>query len=568
MTNTIAGSTMKLLTLMPFVALVYFYDFSRFISLFTSPQQLSLFFVASSLLVLGAGLKWRILKVRLELSHASFPWGLSLLACAAGLYVYGSYSGDVAWFHYESLYVFVLGYVAFRMGTGVLRSMLPLLAIFSLSFTPTSLITSIGGVPLIALLYVAFLGFFLVYVGRRPKAMAVPVVLVLLGLLAWFRPGPIVHGIDPVLLVPIPLLALVLPGIRSITLLPREQGPVCAEHRVLRNGFCSVCGVKVHGATGPESFGAWGLLAVALVSLLLASAALPALALVDGAPQTVRYSPRGVVASPIPVTPAGWQVNSSETLSNSSQLYSIQRSYVPGYDPEVKNYTMYYELSLGQIVSNAPSGRLSGWNGPSYNSTQFGPFEGTLATYVRPGAVMLVYAGKAVMSFLNGTTVVQCNVGIGFERQFDDANATADATQFIADVGDAWGQSFETQASYSPWSSFLSGLRTDSEGLGTLTLVAISIAAMGWAVYRSVLPDEKLDKYLAKVSARSGRNWPILSSLLEKPHRSATSNELAGGVENMSSVDSTMRELADRQLVGPELVERGSDIVSAWKALA
>src|SRR5437870_11200843 len=92
--NTLPGTVTKLLTLVPIVVAVSFFDLPRFSAIFTSARLLPFFVVAASLFALGVAMKWRILRVRLELSMASFSVGLVLLVGSVALYIYGSYSAN------------------------------------------------------------------------------------------------------------------------------------------------------------------------------------------------------------------------------------------------------------------------------------------------------------------------------------------------------------------------------------------------------------------------------------------------------------------------------------------
>src|SRR5208283_311305 len=134
--NTIPGTVTKMLTLVPILVATYFFDLPKIYTLLISDGEGAFFAVTVSLFLLGVVLKRRILRTRLELSRISFVWGLLLLGGGALLYVYGSYSANSAWYYYESLLLLTIGYVTLRIGTGILRSLAPLLAILILAVPP------------------------------------------------------------------------------------------------------------------------------------------------------------------------------------------------------------------------------------------------------------------------------------------------------------------------------------------------------------------------------------------------------------------------------------------------
>ncbi len=80
--NTIPGTVTKLLTLVPILVAIYFFDFSKFYTLIISDGEGAFFAVTVSLFLLGVVLKRRILRTRLELSKISFIWGLLFLGVA------------------------------------------------------------------------------------------------------------------------------------------------------------------------------------------------------------------------------------------------------------------------------------------------------------------------------------------------------------------------------------------------------------------------------------------------------------------------------------------------------
>ena len=288
MGNTIPGTITKLLTLLPVLVAIYFFDFPRFFTVLTSGGQGAFFIVAISLFAFAVMLKRKILRARLELSSINIAWGLSLLGGAVFLYFYGAYSSEIVWYHYESFFVLVVGYVALRIGTGILRALAPLLAILALAFPPVGFFPGPNDQAI-----VAFLGadlifvFFLVFVGLRMNAMVIPLTVILLGLFAWNEPTSLIFGrqLDLVLLIPAPLLVLLVPRIRGFVSLPNGAPAVkYHEHHLLFDGFCSICGAKLARARTGENVGIWGFLVVVVVAALILLSAVPALLLLGGVP--------------------------------------------------------------------------------------------------------------------------------------------------------------------------------------------------------------------------------------------------------------------------------------------
>ncbi len=573
MGNNLPGTVTKLMLLLPILFAVYFYDLPRFSMIFSSGTLLAFFLVCSSLLFLGLLLKKRILRARLELSHVSFSWGLLLLAGSAILYVYGSYTTESVWFHYESLYLLAIGYVAFRIGTGILRAMAPLLAIFAFSFFPLSLFPPQAESVIVLFSSGSLLLLFLAFVRLRVKTMIIPLAVVLLGLLAFYSsPLPLGRQGYLGLLVPVPIALLIVPRIRSIVMLDkRTTVGTCREHHVLADGFCSICGSRLSLARTDENFGLWGLVAVAAVAGLLLFASVPALALIDGAPHDAYYTTRGYSATPTPPTPEGWQVNSTALYDNDTNVYSVRQVYVPLFHPETKNYTLYYSVSNGTVpVSHGPGGgEIADWNITSNEFLQFGPFQGDLTVYSRSNLVMLAYNGRTNMMFLNGVAFQQYFVGLGVVREFKDMNVSSDTSRFLGDMNALWLPTITTDVSYSVWTSFLYAMFQGAQLLGPFLLLASSMGLMGWVAYRASRSDERLDKFLTLASVESEEHWSYLKRLLERTEQVGTGRDLAPGAGDstveMQRIVASLRELEENHLLKRIHVERGADVVSVWK---
>ena len=573
--NTIPGTVTKMLTLLPILAAVYYYDFPKFWTALASPATLAIFVMALSLLLFGVALKRKILAVRLELSGISFGWGLLLLLLAVVLYVYGSYSSETVWFHYESLYVLILAYIALRIGKGILRALAPLLAIFGFSFLPLGLYPDFFHRELIVLLSVDLAFFlFMIYVGFRIRAAIISTSILFFGLLfssAYLLSARMEYLYLDVL-IPLPLLLLLVPRIRRFIFLPsRAPDSTCSEHHLMADGFCSICGLKLAKAKATENFGLWGLVAVAAVAALILLPSVPVLALTNNVPHDARYSPSGYSATVTPATPSGWQVNSTALYKNETDVYAIRQVYVPLYHPEIENYTMYYEVSSLLPVSNGPTGG----DIPNYNRTsnvlqQFGPFQGYLTTYTASGVVLLSYQGTTSMLFLTSSGFQQYYVGVGFTREFKNTNITSDTSQFLGDLSALWLPLFTADVAYSGWTSTLFTLDQGALEVGSTLILLASVVGIAWFAYRASRSDDRLDRFLTIASTQPEEYWSYLSRLLSRSHFMGTGEELLEALPSAQArdterVDSSLRELQRRSLVRPSLVERGADIISVWR---
>jgi hypothetical protein len=574
--NTTGGVVTKMLTLVPILVAVFYFDLPKFSAAFTTLANLSYFLIAVSLFVLGVVFKRRILGVRLELSRISFAWGAFLLAIAVFLYVYGSYSADGLWYHYESLLVLAVGYVALRVGTGILRALSPLLAILALAFPAAGLVPT-GVDQFLFFLLSADLSFvfFLSFVGLRLKAVALSGAILVLGFLGWYGSALLIpnHAVVLVLLIPSPLLFLAVPGVRRFVYLPAAT-PVIAhsDHLILANGFCSICGLKVSRARTGDNFGLWGLLAVLGVAALILFSSVPVLAIVgNGVPYDAHYTASTNTRAVTPATPPGWQLNSTFSYTNQTDSYAIRQVYVPLYHPETENYTMYYELSVVPLVLNGPSGGdIPGFSTTSSADMSFGPFHGSITVYSASGKVMLAYQGETNMLFLNANGFQEYYVGVGFTREFENTNVSSASSQFFGDLYALWLPAFTTDAAYSGWTSTVFALDQAALTLEPFLLLAASVMAIAWFAYRASRSDERLDRFLTLASAQPEEYWSYLSRLLTRSHRMGTGEEisLASPGTQMADeqrVDSSLRELERRRLVRRSLVERGADLVSVWR---
>ncbi len=576
MSNSTLGVVTKMLTLVPFVVALYFFDFTKFAVIFT-PSLLAFCVTSVTLLVIGVILKAKILRAALQLSSVSFAWGALLLAFSVAAYLYGPYSPDLAWYRYESLCLLVISYVAFRIGTRVLRVMSPLLLILAFSFAPLGLFPAAAeswvGVGVVWIYLVAFL----VYTRLRLQPVLLPAVVAGIGLAMWLTSNHIQNGLPSYLYVylPVPLAILLIPKARAFIMLPgAKPAGKCPGHTQQPDGFCSTCGTRLSAPTVKENFGPWGLLAVAGVTALLLFASVPALAFVGGVPYDAQYTPQGYSNSAIPATPNGWQVNSS-TLKEfpGLDLYAVVKVYVPLVHPETENYTVYYEVAAGVPVSSAPSGGdIPGWSRVSNDFMQYGPYQGYLTTYTTSGRVMLSYQGKTQMLFVNDGTFQKYYVGLGFVRVFKNSNVAADTSLFLGDIKTIWLPAVNADTSYSTWTNFLGRTYDGAVFVTPFLLIVSSIGAMLWFLSEASKRDERLDRFLTLSSVQSQSSWSTLSLLLARKNHAGTPldlarNERRGEPGDAGGIGASLKSLERRHLVRRIIAEVGSDAVLVWKAV-
>lgn len=559
----------KFLVFIPIAIVVYYLDIPGVFQLLGSPQVMSV--VAASLLVFafGVALKRKILTASLDLSQPSFVWGTLLLSAFAFLYLLGSYSAYTAILRFESFCFLLLAYVAYRIGTRIIKALLPLLPVVLLGFPSAS-----SSNPAAVLAFGAEgLLLFWAYVGLRPGLVVFPAAFFGLGVATWFFPIVNLAGlqIGTWIFDFLPLVSLASPGARQLALLPPPiLPPSCQVHNTIPNGFCLVCGRRTMPSSLPYKFAPWGLVTVLGLVAVLVLASVPVLVLSGNVPYDSTYTPSGFSGTITPNTPPGWQVNSTKPYDfGPSQPYTVERVYVPLLHPEVKNYTMYYEIASTTPSSPGPDGgELPGWSRVSNNFTVLGPLRGYLTTYQRAETTLLVYQGKVPMTFLNNGTFGVYYVGLGLARQFKDVNIGADSAQFLKDVNSLWVPQITTDVYYSGWTEFLWSLSDGVNAVTTLALVVSTSLLIAWGAYRARLSDQKLDDFIRKASRLSRDQWEKLSTLLGKPMRSASGFELSNGEVSFTfGPDSLFSGLRDARLIEPRVVERGDDLVLTWSAV-
>ena len=564
--NSIPAVTTKLLTLLPVAVALYYFDLPGAYSVLSSPQPMAIVAASVMVVVFGLLVKRKIVKENLELSEASFVLGTIMLAAFVAFYVYAPYSAFYGILRYESLILLVVAYILYRIGARIVRALVPLLSILALAYPITVRVNETA----VALFAGETLFIFLFYVRAKPRTLLVPAALIGLGVLAWFHPelAANVGGLAVLTwyLLPVPIALLAIPVARSFgSMPPPSLGPSCASHDVNVKGFCLVCGRRVASPRTPERFAPWGLVTIIGVAVLLLLGSVPVLALNNGVPANSLYASSGVSITPLPTTPSGWEVNSTVVFHYGAiEPYAVEKVYVPIYHPEVKNYTMYFEVAAVSPLSAAPSGgEIPGWGRIWNNFTNFGPFHGYLTAYQNPSGTMLSYSGVTAMTFLGGGVFQNYYVGLSFVREFKNFTPSNDSAQFMSDINLLWLPAFSNSVYYSTWTAFLS--TTDFGAAYTVPFVEVVTTTLmiGWLVYRARLSDHRLDDFVRKVSRLAEGPWLAVVGLLDRPRKTGPGYEMLSGAKGGPIL---IKELERHKLIEEKLVENGNELALVWKA--
>jgi hypothetical protein len=289
-------------------------------------------------------------------------------------------------------------------------------------------------------------------------------------------------------------------------------------------------------------------------------------------PYDAVYGARGPALTALPITPQGWQVNSTAVNSwnATTGTYQTVRIYVPIVRPEVKNYTVYYSVSPGLNVSQAPSGIIPRWNWISSALIPLSGFQGRITTYTLANTTMLSYGGSRGMTFLRGSEFVTYYVTIGYAREFKNANVSANTAQFLSDLQTIWLPALTNDSFYSSWTSFVSNTLVGLANFSPVAEVVVSISLIGWVAYRVITSEERRDRFYASAMLTKEKGWLILLELLRTPKKMRAGYELSGRYRQFSDdeVDSALRALAKDGLVKPEILPLGNDMRLVWKAKA
>ena len=323
-----AISTIKSLTLVALIIVVYRSDLPSWLSALSDPRYATAFVGGLTLFCFGLWSKRKIIATYAELSHGNLGWGLIVLAFSAASYIYGSYYSDEAWFHYESLVLLIMSYLVIRFDPRVVQKQVPLFAILGGSLVPSLLVDRVGYHLAGAIVAVAMLALFGAYVLRRVRYLVIPAMVTAIEVALWYFS----HSTLLILLVPLPIALLASNWMRSeIAPFERSLERECPEHVEGRHiGFCLACGKKYRSA-GFESSNLYGLIVLVAIMLVLILAEVPALTLAGKTSYLTTYTYAGAPEDVIPRAPNGWLTNSSSMLKTSGDTYSLQQVYVPSH---------------------------------------------------------------------------------------------------------------------------------------------------------------------------------------------------------------------------------------------
>jgi len=572
--NSPLGTATKILTLLPFVVLVYFFDFQAVTNALASPEISTIFEMSVTFFVLWVVIKWRVLAESLEVSRTSFAWGSMLIAASVLSYLYGSYTSQAAWFHYESLLFFITGYIALRIGTRILRALAPALMVLGIGYLPLSLLPALEQNIIVLEIGVVFLIPFLALIEQRRGTLAIAVSVMCLGLFSWLWPLVHVGGLtlQTLVLIPTPLLALAVPSVWRSVIPGDRDSYLCEVHRLDGSGFCTVCGQKSTRQAGADKFEGWGLLAIGIVSALLIFSTVPVVTVRGDTASYSAYTARGLMSSIAPGTPDGWQVNSSAAyIASSSDLYAVKLVYVPIVHPESKNYTEYFVISSDSVVEAAPEGDIPGWGRSANEYLPLGQLSGYLTTYSRAGAVMMVYQGESSATVLTGSGFQRVFITAGYVRVFKNSNATADDPAFLADVTGTWIPTLSTGFFDSSWGVFMSSTLAALSFMMSFVELTLSLTIIGGVAYEVMLHDRRLDRFITTSSLLETAKVATLNSILQRSAHCATEHELITSPKSPDAmtpetVRKSLDDLASKKLVRRGIQEREGRLTGVWKA--
>lgn len=556
--------------LLPIAALAYYRDIGGWTSVIESQHLLGFVVAAVTLFVLGLWLKRGSVGAYLEMSEGSNALGIAFLAAAVLAYIYGSWSGFTSWFHFSSLFLLALSYGFFRLDVRFMRLTAPLLAIFAFILPLPFMDSRLQAQPYLWLyIPAAFVVMFSLY-ARAPRATILPAVIAGAGAIYWLYPIYL-----PLILAPPAPLALLAPRrLRSVEELPGGGSEACALHGepgTLVGGFCAMCGRK-RAPIRQAHLGFLGLVMVLLTLYALAVTQVPVLALNGGVPSSTLYSPERVTSSQLPPVPAGWLVNSSTPLTTKGDLYSIKQVYVPGYHPETENYTVYYELSSNTTVISNSWGAVPGWN-ESSAATSVLPLQGRIVTYTSPHTVLLVFMGVTHTYFAQGLNFRPLTVGLSVTRTFRGTSVSNATSQFTNDLQALFAPAFQSEAYSSSWTSYFYRVSQTASEVEGLLAVMLSGGLILWGAYRIELSDSRLDGFITGASDVDDDTYSLLAKQMGAGQSRRTGNEIAslagveeGDAQTLYRVHDSLRRLEKRGLVKMTLVERGPDLILAWRA--
>ncbi|MDG6994402.1 MAG: hypothetical protein JRN52_00650 [Nitrososphaerota archaeon] len=581
-------AVIKILTLLPLVALLYYDDFARWETTLVDDHLLGFFVAGLAMLAIGVLFKRNVIETYVEISEARFWPGLYLVIVALAVYIAGSYvSQYTAWLHYESLIVLIAAYLVLRFDKRLLLTLSPLFAIAGVAFVPAVTEGLLGHTISGAYTALLYVGLFALFEGNQLRPLLIPGVTSFLGLVYWLVPkiGEFsLYGLPKlsilVLIVPLIPLLYFFEQFRNTFRPIAERTPlVCESHSSSEDGgtkpffaslFCPNCGRRVHSPDKLSKTTLGSLLFTLGILLALFFVQVPLLTMQASSPYLSQTSYSGLNSIPMAQPPAGWLVNTSSIVRSSNEIYAIEQNIVPSYHPESANYSVYYEISSSRL----PQTEL--WNPPSnYNVTKsvfsLGPFSGYVYDYSFYGSSMMVFSGTTMMTFLTQGHFQSADVRLSIVRLYGDAGAnTSSSANFQSEIDLLFLPVLQTETEYSAWSSYFFSLQSDFLSIDSIVIAIMVMGVLFSSIRFIVRSDAKTDGYLRNVSGLGEDELSFLTRLHKSPGIKTFQEIqalLAGGLLVTSSTElrSILGRLEKRKLMNRVLFERDSEVVLGWR---
>lgn len=501
--------------------------------------------------------------------------GVTIFA-SVSVYVIGTFLLYKTVLHFESLLLFVTGYLLVRYDKRLIRLTLPLLFTIALSFALVPIQYLIGLRFLEILFPSVLVGLFALYlagflsdfsngsVKQILEISILPTLTVALASIGWMFRLPWFF----VSYLPLPLILLSIPAFQTRLETYKIDIPfVCRKHRGDATGFCMICGSKFESPARTKPPGILGLLLAVTVVVMVLVAQIPLITLHGSVPFSDSCNYAGVSVEEIPPVPPGWLINSSSNLNLEGDTYAISRVLVPVYHPEVSNYTEYFELSLNSGNVSESWGTIPGWNRTS-ELFDIGGQPGTLVTYTKGNLIQLVYFTESRVMVLNDSTFIPMNIWISIIREFKTGNIQVSKSQFATDTQNLFLFPIDSWSYASYWASFLVEAQSTIIDFTQLGILIISVIAIFFVTYRLDFYDRKLQNFVDRTFDLSDDEYHIILKLMQKRARKKTASEIFDFDESidLEAIAETLSRLEEKSLVKKTLVRMWSEVRLTWKA--
>lgn len=577
-------SLTKAATFVLLALVIYFTEYPKWLSYFigsTNHIWGGFIMAAISLSALGAILKRKIITAYAQLSKNNIILGTGTLTAAALIYVLSTialtFPANLL-MPLESLILFGIGYILLRFDARLVRSLLPLFAIVVTVPLAPLLASSVGNLrtgAVVAILMVALFGFFL-FAGsfklrlENLKLLAFPAVMVLLAFVF------LIFGVSRWFLFSIPavLIVTMIPRLGEFVQPPSEEGQICPGHREEDGkGFCSVCGRKYYSLKRAPSSGFLGLAIALIVLALFLTIQIPLLTMGGSGPQITSYHYYGSSSQEITATPANWLVNSSAVLIQTGNTYGLKLVYVPAIHPEVKNYTMYFEVSPQNSNSSLISlGALPGLNQISSDLSLEG-FTGSLITYTGPNDFcMIVFNGQTTYNFLNGSNFYPLTESVSYVRNFTGVSTATAQSEVLSDINSTFIPVLASESSAHSWADFVFRAGMTFNALSDVMLVFLSSSAIIVGTFLVKQSDYKLDSFLTRASDTDEKEWDVMSKVFLKNPKPLTLLEIstimkAYNADQIGRLEKTLERLGSKSLIEKTIFVRKYEILYGWRGM-